>query len=136
LSYLLDSNTWISLLRWQNAGVLAQLKQHPPDQILLCSVVLAELWFGAQRSDPAHRADNFKLIDELEAKYRSLPFDNGAARDYAAIRAHLFRIGQPIGPNDMLIAAIARSRGAALITHNATQFGRVPGLLVSDWQST
>jgi predicted nucleic acid-binding protein len=46
LSYLLDTNTWIALLRWQNAGVLADLKQHPADEILLCSVVLAELWYG------------------------------------------------------------------------------------------
>ena len=47
MSYLLDSNTWIALLRWQNAGVLAQLKRHPANEILLCSVLLAELWYGA-----------------------------------------------------------------------------------------
>jgi tRNA(fMet)-specific endonuclease VapC len=81
LSYLLDSNTWISLLRWQNAGVLAHLKQHPAEEILMCSVVLAELWYGAERSDPNRRADNQAVVDELEAKYQSLPFDNLAARD-------------------------------------------------------
>jgi predicted nucleic acid-binding protein len=37
---------WIAVLRWQNADVLARLKQHPPEEILLCSVVLAELWYG------------------------------------------------------------------------------------------
>ena len=135
MSYLLDSNTWISLLRWQNAGVLAHLQQHPADEIQLCSVVLAELWFGAERSDPSRRADNFELVDELAAKYQSLPFDNSAARDYAAIRAHLFSTGQPIGPNDMMIAAIARSRGATLVTHNTAEFSRVPGLSNNDWQS-
>jgi tRNA(fMet)-specific endonuclease VapC len=136
LSYLLDSNTWISLLRWQNAGVLSELKQRPADEILLCSVVLAELWFGAERSDPTRRPDNLKLVDELAAKYHSLPFDNSTARDYAAIRAHLFSVGQPIGPNDMLIAAIARSYGAKLVTNNTAEFARVPGLMVEDWQST
>jgi tRNA(fMet)-specific endonuclease VapC len=135
LSHLLDTNSWIALLRWQNAGILAQLKQHRSDEILLCSVVLAELWFGAERSDAAHRANNLKLVDELAAKYQSLPFDNAAARDYAIIRAHLFSAGQPIGPNDMLIAAIARSHGAALITHNVAEFSRVPGLTIDDWQS-
>jgi predicted nucleic acid-binding protein len=64
VSYLLDSNTWISLLRWKNAGVLARLKQHRADEILLCSVVLAELWYGAERSDPQRRADNLKLVDK------------------------------------------------------------------------
>jgi tRNA(fMet)-specific endonuclease VapC len=135
LSYLLDTNTWIGLLRWQNAGILAQLKQHPPNEILLSSVVLAELWFGADRSDAAHRANNLKLVDELAAKYQSLPFDNAAAREYATIRAHLSAAGQLIGPNDMLIAAIARSRGATLITHNVAEFSRVPGLSIDDWQS-
>jgi tRNA(fMet)-specific endonuclease VapC len=136
LSYLLDTNTWVVLLRWQNAGVLAKLKAHPADEILLCSVVLAELWFGAERSDPTRRNDNFKLVDELEAKYQSLPFDNAAAREYAAIRAHLSTIGQLVGPNDMMIAAIARSRGVTLVTHNRTEFSRVPGLSLDDWQST
>jgi tRNA(fMet)-specific endonuclease VapC len=135
LSYLLDTNSWIALLRWQNAGILAQLKQHQADDILLCSVVLAELWFGAERSETSHRANNLQLIDELAAKYQSLPFDNAAARAYSIIRAQLSAAGQLIGPNDMLIAAIATSRGATLITHNVAEFRRISRLPVDDWQT-
>ena len=136
MSYLLDSNTWISLLRWQNAGILARLKQHPIEEILLCSVVLAELWYGAERGDANRRTDNYAVVDELEVKYQSLPFDTHAARDYAVIRAHLSSAGQPIGPNDTMIAAIARSRGVTLVTHNTAEFSRVPGLLIDDWQTS
>jgi tRNA(fMet)-specific endonuclease VapC len=136
LTYLLDTNSWVAVLRWQNAGVLSHLKQYPPDDIALCSVVLAELWFGVERSDPTRQAHNRKLVDELEARYESLPFDNAAAREYSSIRSHLSNLGQLIGPNDMMIAAIARSRGATLVTHNTTEFSRVPALLVDDWQST
>jgi tRNA(fMet)-specific endonuclease VapC len=94
LSYLLDSNCWIALLRWQNASVLARLKQYPAEDILLCSVVLAELWYGAERSDVSRRDNNYALVDGLEAKYSTLPFDNRAAREYAVIRAHLSATGQ------------------------------------------
>jgi tRNA(fMet)-specific endonuclease VapC len=135
LSYLLDINTWIALLQRQNAGVLAQLKQHRVDEILTCSVVLAELWYGAERSDANRRADNFAIVDELEAKYRSLPFDNEAARHYAEIRADLSRAGQPIGPNDTMIAAIARNQGVTLVTNNTAEFSRVKGLSIENWQS-
>lgn len=89
MSVLLDSNTWVALLRWQNAGVLAKLKQLPPAETLVCSVVLAELWYGAERSDPSRRAANRALVDELSARYSSLPFDDLAAREYAVIRADL-----------------------------------------------
>lgn len=122
-------------MRWQNAGVLSQLKRHPDNEILLCSIVLAELWYGAERSDPKRRANNYALVNQLEAKYQSLSFDNAAARDYAAIRAHLSHIGQPIGPNDTMIASIARSQGVTLVTHNTAEFSRVPGLLIDDWQT-
>ena len=39
----------------------------------------------------------------------------------------------PIGPYDLLIAAQARRRGAALVTLNRREFERVPGLMVTDW---
>jgi tRNA(fMet)-specific endonuclease VapC len=115
--------------------MLANIKRRPAEEILLCAVVLAELWFGAERSDAARIADNLKVVAELEAKYQSCPFDNSAAREYAAIRTHLLGIGQPIGPNDLMIAAIARSRGLTLVTNNLAEFARVPGLLIEDWQS-
>lgn len=133
MNYRLDSNTWIALLSRKNAGVLVELKQRSPDTILLCSVVLAELWYGAARSD-AHRRDaNFALVDQLQDKYISLPFDDAAAREYAEIRAVLVQQGKPNGPNDVLIAAIARSQGVTLVTHNVREFGRVPNLLAEDW---
>jgi len=99
-----------------------------------CSIVLAELWYGAEHGDQRHRAHNFQLVNDLVTQYDSLLFDNLAAREYAMIREQLSRAGRTIGPHDTMIAAIARSRGATVVTHNTAEFSRVPSLLVEDWQ--
>ena len=40
-----------------------------------------------------------------------------------------------MGPNDMLIAAIALANELTLVTHNTAEFSRVPGLLLDDWET-
>ena len=83
----------------------------------------------------AHKpAANRAAADALLAPHPSLPFNDAAADDYAAIRHHLESTGQMIGPLDMLIAAIALANGCTLVTHNTTEFSRVPGLVIEDWQ--
>jgi tRNA(fMet)-specific endonuclease VapC len=64
----------------------------------------------------------------------SIDFDDAAAGIYGQIRAHLASRGTPIGPNDVLIAAIAVANGITLVTHNTSEFSRVPGLLIEDWE--
>jgi len=46
----------------------------------------------------------------------------------------LEQAGTPIGPNDLLIAAIALAHQATLVTHNTREFERIVGLLVEDWE--
>ena len=64
----------------------------------------------------------------------SLPFDDQAAEEYSLIRAELEQAGTPIGPNDLMIAAIALANNVTLITHNTQEFGRVTGLQIEDWE--
>ena len=49
------------------------------------------------------------------------------------IRAHLKKIGTPIGAYDIQLAGQALSKSLTFITHNADEFGRVPGLAIADW---
>ena len=56
------------------------------------------------------------------APYESIPFDDPAAAEYGSIRAQLAAAGTPIGPNDLMIAAIARERSLTLVTHNTREF--------------
>ncbi len=132
--YLLDSNAWIAVFRRKSDSLLEHLKQRPSAEIVLCPVVLAELWYGVCRSAPAHRAANEKLVNELRATYASIPFDDAASLDSAELRATLAAAGQPIGPYDLLIASIARAHRLTLVTHNTAEFSHVPGLIIEDWQ--
>jgi tRNA(fMet)-specific endonuclease VapC len=88
----------------------------------------------AERRGAANRAGNDALIEQLRNRYTSLPFDDAAAQEYARIRFELEIAGRVIGPNDLLIAAIALANGVTLVTHNGAEFSRVPGLPVEDWQ--
>ena len=101
-------------------------------QILICSIVKAELAFGAARS--ANPARTAAAQARFSTRFVSLSFDDACAGVYGEIRAALARAGTPIGPNDLLIAATAMANNATLITHNTAEFARVPGLLLEDWE--
>ncbi len=128
--YLLDTNLWIALAKGE-PGLVTRLRQLDPGQIFSCSVVRAELMSGARKSQRVEaNLTNFQtMLDPFE----SLPFDDIAAEHYGVIRADLERAGKPIGGNDMLIAAIARSKDVTLATRNVGEFSLVAGLRVEAW---
>jgi tRNA(fMet)-specific endonuclease VapC len=67
-------------------------------------------------------------------KYLSLPFDDAAAEEYGKVRSHLASLGTLIGPNDLMIAAIALVHGLTVVTDNTSEFQRVPGLNLENWR--
>jgi tRNA(fMet)-specific endonuclease VapC len=131
--YLLDTNVCVTYLRGKSILVRQRLAAQVPLDIRLCSVVLTELYNGALRS--ANPAKNRANIDQFVAPYVSLPFDDAAADVCAQIRHLLETQGTPIGPYDLLIAAIALAAGCTLVSHNTVEFSRVPGLLLEDWEA-
>jgi tRNA(fMet)-specific endonuclease VapC len=112
--------------------LIAKIKSQRPRNIRLCSVVVGELFFGAHRSvDPE---SNLKLVREFSDTFISLAFDDQAAECYGQLRATLVAIGSPIGPYDQQIASIALVRGLTVVTHNVSEFSRVPMLAIEDWR--
>lgn len=134
MKYLLDANACVGWLRNNQPTLVARVNATPPDDIRLCSVVVGELEYGVEKSPLAFRPANAARLALFRAKYGSLPYDDSAAEEYGRIRAVLATAGQLIGPNDLMIAAIARLHGLAVVTHNTAEFGRVHGLSVEDWQ--
>ena len=132
--YVLDSNVCIRLLNEQHDGIKAQFMSHAPSEIYLCSVVKAELLFGARHSQRVEA--NLQRLELFFAPLGSLVFDDTCAEMYARIRHMLSVDGLLIGPNDMLIAAIALANDMILVTHNQKEFSRIIGLRLEDWETT
>lgn len=78
---------------------------------------------------------NLATLYRLFQRFVSYPFDDRAAEIYGQIRSKLETAGTPIGPNDLLISAIALSHQLTLITHNTQEFQRVPNLTIEDWNT-
>lgn len=133
MTYLLDTNAWISLLNRHDSPVAGHLKQVEESTVAMCSVVKTELYYGAMKSTRVEA--NLDLLGRLFERFSCLPFDDAAAEACARIRADLSRRGSPIGPYDCMIAATALSHELTLVTHNVAEFRRVDGLRIEDWES-
>ena len=129
-TYLLDTNVVSDLIRNPGGMVAARVAAVGEDAVCTSIVVAAELRFGAVKSGSRTLADR---VDRVLSALEVLAFEAPADRHYAAIRWDLTRRGTPIGPNDLLIAAQALSHGLKVVTANAGEFSRVPGLGVENW---
>ncbi|WPL18288.1 tRNA(fMet)-specific endonuclease VapC [Thiorhodovibrio winogradskyi] len=131
--WLPDTNVWIAYLNPRPSVVKQAMRVHPAAEIHLCDIVKAELVFGAYKSQRMEA--NLAVLEDLFQHFYSVPFDGGAAREFGRIRAELQRVGTPIGPYDLQIAAIALSHDFTLVTHNIDEFRRVRGLRYEDWEA-
>lgn len=130
--YLLDTNVCVDYLTGRYPGVATRLHQLSPAAVATSSIAVAELRYGAQKSQ--RPAENHRRLDLLLEDLPVLDVDLGAAAAYGGLRRELERRGQLIGPNDMLIAAQALAHGVVLVTDNVSEFGRVEGLQVENWR--
>ncbi len=130
MSVLVDTNICIAWLKGEKAVRAAWLALDP-DELMLSSVVRAELLFGARLSRQV--AANLARLEALFSAMRSVAFDDDAAGHYGLLRAQLTAQGRPIGPNDLMIAATALAHDATLVTRNQAEFSRVVGLRVVAW---
>ncbi len=130
LRYLLDTNIVIYVLKRRPIEVLSLFNENA-SRMAISAITLSELFHGAEKSTRV--SDNLVAIEDFCSRLEVLPYGAKAAQHYGAIRAGLEKTGQPIGVNDLHIAAHARSEGLVVVTNNVGKFARVPALQVENW---
>ncbi len=130
MRYLLDTNMVSVWARQTSPTLLNKLLATPPADLCISVLVEHELRFGFALT-PGTRAEDLTL--RLLEALPSIPFGSAEAQRAAHLRSKLSRIGKPIGPYDLLIAATALEHQLTIVTHNVREFRRVEGLVVEDW---
>jgi tRNA(fMet)-specific endonuclease VapC len=126
----LDTNICSYILRRHPAAMIERFAGLDRAQLWLSAVVAAELRFGAVKLGSVRFA---AAVETWLTGFDVRPWPVDATRQYANIRYALERAGQPIGGMDLMIAAHALAEDAVLVTNNAREFMRVPGLAVEEW---
>lgn len=126
----MDTNICVYVLNNRPLAVRERFSQYQIGELAVSSVTVAELAYGAAKSTHTGTRERLEVfLRELLV----LPFDEAAAWQYGALRAHLQGLGRPVGPHDLQIAAHALTTGVTLVTNNEAEFRRVPGLNVDNW---
>jgi tRNA(fMet)-specific endonuclease VapC len=130
----LDTNAVIAVLNRRDSPVRARIDAaiKQDSTFAVSCIVLFELRYGAAKSSHPDRNVQ-RIVDFLAGPVEVRPFGPEDAEEAGDVRAALERVGTPIGPYDVLVAAQARRRDALLVTANAREFSRVPRLRFEDW---
>jgi tRNA(fMet)-specific endonuclease VapC len=130
--YLLDTNACVDYLTQRFPSVVARIQDSSPEELCLSSVAVAELRYGADRSQ--RKTQNHARLDTLTTEIQCVDFDLSAAKAYGRVRAALEAKGTLVGPYDMMIAAQALSYGFILVTDNERELRRIEGLKIENWR--
>jgi len=131
MRYLLDTNICIYLIKKHPLEVLERFRQHSPQDVAISTITLFELQYGVEKSQ--YREGSEDALAKFLLPLNLINLDHSSAIEAAIIRAQLEKKGIPIGPYDLLIAGLARSRGMTLVTSNTKEFERVVGLHLENW---
>jgi tRNA(fMet)-specific endonuclease VapC len=129
--YLLDTNICIYFMKNSYPHLTERLLSHSPSELLISSITVLELGYGAEKSNWGYRTRQ-KMAMFL-APFTIIPFDVNDALAAAGIRAHLEGLGVIIGAYNIQIAAQGLARGLTVVTHNTKEFNRIPDLKLEDW---
>jgi tRNA(fMet)-specific endonuclease VapC len=126
----LDTNICSYILRCHPTSMIERFATLDREQLWLSAIVAAELRFGAAKlAAPRFQA----AVEAWLVGFDVRPWPLEATHHYAQFRTALEHAGKPIGGMDLMIAAHALAEDSVVITNNAREFHRVPGLAVEEW---
>lgn len=130
MAVVVDSSFLVRLEReWMAAGRTG-VPSLPADGVV-STITLMELAFGRMLAgSEARRAARAEFAEHVKQNLTVASFGPLEADAAAEIFAALRRAGTPIGERDLMIAATAVANGHSLVTLNAAEFARVPGLTI------
>jgi tRNA(fMet)-specific endonuclease VapC len=131
MTYLLDTNICIYIIKKKPIEVFEKFKEIAPGDIGISSITLAELQYGVTKSSSIQK--NQDALNKFIVPLKVFSFDYNATFHYGNIRTYLQKSGIVIGSLDMLIAAHALSLSSILVTNNVKEFERVPDLEIENW---
>lgn len=131
MEFMLDTNTCIYIIKRKPPEVIDRLKQTEISKIGISSITLSELTYGVSKSSRPEQ--NRIALAQFIAPLEVLPYNDDASQYYGDLRAHLEKLGTPIGALDMLIGAHALSIACTLVTNNEKEFVRIPELKIVNW---
>ncbi|MGZ8152705.1 MAG: type II toxin-antitoxin system tRNA(fMet)-specific endonuclease VapC [Methylovulum sp.] len=129
--YLLDTNICIYISKKRPLEVYQRLSALSIGDVGMSLITFGELRFGAQKSQ--HQDIALEKLEQLKRYIPVIMPTQETAEKYAITRSFLEKNGQPIGNNDLWIAAHALSMNTILVTNNTKEFIKVPDLLVENW---
>ena len=130
MTYLLDTSLSVAVLR-NVESVFARLDQEAPDDCAVSTVTRYELVTGAHKCRRPQREES--KVERFIGMVHEVVLTREDAIQAASIRVSLERKGLKIGPYDLLLAGQALARAMILVTSNTSEFTRVKGLKVEDW---
>ena len=129
--YLLDTNLCIYVMKTSYPALTQKVLSYRPSDLCISSVTVYELEYGAAKSNWGDKTRN--SMQMFLAPFNIIDFDSRDAAAAGIIRGLLEKQGNPIGPYDVQIAGQAIAKSLILVTHNVSEFGKVPNLTVEDW---
>ncbi len=124
---MLDTNALSAVAKGQAEILTERLRTTP---FCISVITEAELRYGLARRPASTKLRG--IVEGLLAVVDIRPWTRESATRYGPLRAELDRLGKPLSPMDLLIAAHALAEDCTLVTGDRA-FVQVPGLVVEHW---